>query len=148
MAARRTAFARIPRGKVNTSDKVQPAYRVDSVFLERLERAKMNQDLSTVMTKTDTELSVRINAQAGVGYSLVDRTGSVVADKADIQRIQSMTSSITKERKAALSEELGLGIKFLLVAFLQKSTESADLTAITKFHKGFVQIFRAVNSQF
>jgi hypothetical protein len=108
----------------------------------------MGGDLSTVMTKTDTTLSVNINAQAGVGYSLINRNGRTVADKADIKRIQTMSSSITKERKAALSDELSKSTKFLLLAFIQKSKESADFSQIQKFHKGFVQILRSVNTEY
>jgi len=149
MSAKPTAFARVPRGKPTTgTTKTVPPIRIDANFLERLEKANMSPDLSTVMTKTDTKLSIEVNAQGGIGYSLLNKVGKTVADKADIKRIQTMTSSITKERKAALNDELGNSTKFLLMAFVQKSKESADFQPIQKFHKGFVQILRTVNTEF
>jgi hypothetical protein len=148
MANKPTAFARVPRGQSKKETPRKDLIRIDATFLERFERANLNQDLSTIMTKTDSKMSIEINAQSNIGYSLVNKQGNTVADKADIKRIQTMSASITKERKAALGEEIGAMTKFTLAAFVQKSNELADLQAIQRFNKGFVGVYRTVNTQY
>jgi hypothetical protein len=149
MSKRPTAFARVPRNTQNKEQRIRKdLVRIDANFLERFERANLNPDLATIMTKTDTTVSISINAQSAVGYSLVDKTGKTVADKTDIKRIQTMSSSITKERKAALGEEVGQMTKFTLAAFVQKSNEFDAVTPILRFHKSFVGVYRSVNTQY
>jgi len=100
------------------------------------------------MTKTDSKMSIELNAQSSVGYSLKNAQGKTVADKADIKRIQTMSSSITKERKTALGEEIGVVTKFNLAAMVQQGNEFADVGAIQRFHKSFVGVYRTVNTQY
>jgi len=148
MTARPTAFARVPRGANKGTQKAPDLIRIDANFLDRFEKANLSNDLATIMTKTDSKLSIEINPQSAVGYSLKNETGKVIADKADIKRIQTMSASITKERKAALGEEVGAMTKFTLAAFVQQSRDFAGVNEIQRFHKSFLSVYRTVNTQF
>jgi len=148
MTARPQAFARVPRGRQTGTAKKPDLIRIDAVFLEKFERAKLSDDLSTIMTKTDSKMSVDINAQSSIGYTLRNPEGKIVADKADIKRIQTMSSSITKERKTALGEEVGTITKFTLAAMVQQGNEFAAVAPIQRFHKSFVGVYRTVNTQY
>jgi len=98
------------------------------------------------MVKTDSKLSIEFNSQGGTEYVLKDRSDNTVADKADISRIQTMGSFITKERKQALGEEVTTGVKFTMAAFVQKAEEIGE--PIGQFHKSFVATYRVVNQQY
>jgi len=142
---RKAAFARVPRNPTKEPKKPD-LIRIDANYLSKFEKASMNPDLGTVMNKTNSRLHIEVGAAGAPSYNLWDSAGKVVADKADILRIQTMGSNITKERKQALGEEVGLRTRATIAAFVQKGAEIGR--PIPMFHKGFLPVYRSVNTQY
>jgi hypothetical protein len=142
------AFARVPRfPKGNQSSKPaskQEGTRIDARWLANLQQARLNQDLSTVMTKVSADLSVTINPQGSVGYALKTSEGKVVADGGDIIRIQTLNASITNERKEAQKSEVSDAIRYVLAAFVRRGQEVGR--PISKIPLNFIEVYRSINS--
>jgi hypothetical protein len=97
------------------------------------------------MTKLSAKLSVEFNPQGGVGYNLQNAGGQVIADRSDIQKIQTLGSSIAKERKDAQKDNMSKELKYTLAAMVQRGSEIER--PINRFPDNFVAVYRSVNSQ-
>jgi len=102
------------------------------------------QDLATVMTRVGGTLRTEIGPQGGFEATLVKNGGDIVADKADISRIQTLNASITKERKEAQKEDAGKENGVLMLAMLQVGTRVNR--QIDQFPDNFIEVFRPINS--
>lgn len=147
---RKTAFARVPRGaQSGPRNSSGPSLRIDKRFLDSLTSARMAPDMSTVLTKTSSELTVNIAAN-GKGNFTISQQGNVLGDAQDVQKVQTLGTFINDERKSVLKSSVSKNTTKTLAAIVQASREGQyqELVPrpITKINKSFVDIFRSVEN--
>jgi hypothetical protein len=147
---RRTAFARVPRGKNTDSATAPTATMINKQFLDRMTQARVAPDMATVLTKANAELSISIQPN-GKGNFTVVSAGRVIGDSQDVQKVQSLGSFINDERKAIVKTSVSAIAKKTIAAIVQVSRDPAFLDEvprpITRIDKSFVDIYRTVNAQ-
>lgn len=146
---RRTAFARVPRGK--TSGAAQPAaITINKQFLDRMTQARIAPDMATVLTKANADLSIQIQPN-GKGNFTINSIGRVIGDSQDVQKVQALGSFINDERKAIVKTSVSALAKKTIAAIVQVSRDPAFAESverpISRIDKAFVDIYRTVNSQ-
>jgi hypothetical protein len=147
---RRTAFARVPRGKNSESATMPTATMINKQFLDRMTQARVAPDMATVLTKANAELSITIQPN-GKGNFTVVSAGRVIGDSQDVQKVQSLGSFINDERKAIVKTSVSALAKKTIAAIVQVSRDPAFTDEvprpITRIDKAFVDIYRTVNAQ-
>jgi len=148
-SSRRTAFARVPRGK--SGGAAAPAqFQVNKQFLDRMTQATVMPDMATVLTKTAASLNVTIQAN-GKGNFTINSGEQVIGDSADVQKVQSLGTFINDERKAILKTSVSAVAKKTIAAVVQVSTDPAFVEMvprpIVRIDKSFVDVYRTVNAQ-
>jgi hypothetical protein len=148
---RRTAFARVPRGKnTGTGQAVPATTQVNKQFLDRMVQARLAPDMATILTKVGGELAINIQAN-GTGNFSINSQGKVIGDSSDVQKVQSLGSFINDERKAIVKTSVSAMAKKTLAALVQTSREPAFADQvprpIVRIDKSFVDVFRTINSQ-
>jgi hypothetical protein len=148
---KRTAFAREPRG-TGTSARQPGKLVINKQFLDKMADARLAPDLNTVLTKTNGELVTRTSSGGKSQYSIIAYGGAILGDAADVTKVQTLGSFINEERKIVLKTSVSQKTKGTFAGMVRISQDDNRPRhiverPITKFPKGFVDIFRTVKNQ-
>jgi hypothetical protein len=116
--------------------------------MDKMTEARMEPDLSTILTKSEGELLITLGANGKGNYKVVQKGGSVIGDAADVLKVQTLGTFINDERKAVLKTSVSMNTKKFLAAIVaQGSGEEATFAPVTMFPKSFLDAFRSIYNQ-
>ncbi|RKF76917.1 putative Bgh-specific protein [Golovinomyces cichoracearum] len=145
-SVRRTAFARKPQNPSAVStNKAERLKRVNKGFLDSSTSVNLEPKVSTILTKCDSKLTIEVGANGKGNYQTSTKSGEIIGDSDDVQRIQMLGSFIDAERKSVSKSIVSMLAQITLAAMVELSREQGK--EISKFPKEFLDVFRAIKAQ-
>jgi len=115
--SKRTVFGRKPRN--TSSEEKIPEVKINSKFIAGFKAASLDRSLQNVLMRCEGEITFVVSATGGCDVAVRDKSGRIIADSDDVQRLGQMTAFVNSERKTAVKEDVTLSFLCSLAAFVE-----------------------------